>query len=367
MGAPLPTPLGRTASPAQVPERPATGEPGADLTPQLPTPLGRSASPTEVTARLERIVQEGELNPCEVRRTDEKLVDRAQRWLYETLCATSLWFDGLFGDDRHLGAALNSTGRIELAVLHSDYEGTDVKMRGAVRTDFPNLDRRIHAFFGRDDQDEFITDRTDRLTLRSQFINVETNEGWLAGLGYGLPGSYRQKTDFRIGGKLGHEPRIFVQGRHRRNWVLNRQNIWRARETVYWTNREGFGITSAIDYDHIFRRAMLLRWATIGTFAENTLGLEYRSAVLLYQDLPGHRAIAYETFLRGATDSEVEIRDYGARAIYRQSLLNRGWLVGEAVLGYSWPRELRIEPREGSVILGLGVEMHFGRELMEMQ
>lgn len=330
-----------------------------------PVPVGETASPTTVSARLDKVAAEGELNPCRTRNGgDRALVDAAQRRLFETLCSASLWFDGLFGERRNLAAAHGASGRIELSVLESEYEGTKFKARGSVRVDFPNLDERVHAFLGRDDEEDFIRDRTEGLALRSQFINVETNEGWLAGLGYGLPGSFRQRTDFRVGGKLGSRPKIFVQGRHRRNWILDRQNIWRFRETLFWTNRDGFGSTTSVDYDHIFRRSMLLRWANVGTISEESRGLEWRTAALLYQDLPGHRAVAYETFLRGWTEGEISIREYGARAIYRQSLLGRDWLAGELIVGYSWPRERRYERRDGSLAFGLGVELHFGRDLL---
>lgn len=332
--------------------------------PLVPTPLGQTASPVEMVSRLNRVAREGELNPCLERRPEnEPMVDAAQRRLLETLCSAALWFDGLFGERRNLSAAKNAHGRVELSFFESEYEGTRVKLRGNVRVDFPNLERRLHAFIGRDDEDDFISDRTEGLALRSQFLNVETNEGWLAGLGYGLPGSYRQRTDFRIGGKLGSEPKIFVQGRHRRNWILDRRNIWRFRETLFWTNRDGFGSTTSIDYDHIFKRSMLFRWANIGTISEETKGLEWRTAFLLYHDLPGHRAMAYETFLRGWTEGPANIREYGGRVIYRQSLMGRDWLAGEVVAGYSWPRELLIEERDGSFTFGLGVELHFGREL----
>lgn len=350
----VPTPLGELASAPAVVVRAAP--------PLAPAPLGQTAAPVAVVSPLVKVALEGELNPCGVRGPEEEQpVDAAQRKLYETLCGASLWFDGLFGERRNITAARQASGRLELSVLESQYEGIKVKPRGTVRVDFPNLDRRVHAFLGRDDQDDFIRDRTEGLALRSQFINVETNEGWLAGLGYGLPGSYRQRTDFRVGGKLGSEPKIFAQGRHRRNWVRDRQNLWHLRETVFWTNRDGFGSTTGLDYDHIFRRSMLFRWANVGTVSEETKGFEWRTALLLYQDLPGHRAMAYEAFLRGWSKGEVGIREYGTRVIYRQSILGREWLSGEAVLGYSWPREKRLEKREGSLTYGLGVEMRFGR------
>lgn len=324
------------------------------------------ASATPILSRLEKVAREGELSPCRLGSVapDEELVDSAQRRLFEMLCGASLWFDGLFGERRNLHAARGASGRLELSFLDSEYEGTRFRSRGTVRVDFPNLEQRVHAFLGRDDQDEFIQDRSEGLALRSQFINVETDEGWLAGLGYGLPGSYKKRTDFRVGAKAGNEPKIFGQARHRRNWVLNERNLWHFRETIFWTNRDGLGSTTALDYDHILRRSMLLRWGNIGTISEETKGFEWRTALILYQDLPGFRAMAYEAFLRGWTEGPVGIREYGARAIYRQSILGREWLSGEIVLGYSWPRELLVEERDGSLTFGLGIEMHFGPEVL---
>lgn len=358
---------GRTAAPALLAPAPAEKAGGVpDLRPSLlPVPVGPTASPVATLERLEKVAREGELNPCARGSSSvEPMVDSAQRKLYEMLCGAALWFDGLFGERRDIQAARGVSGRLEISFFNSEYEGTRLKSRGNVRVDFPNLEHRMHAFLGRDDEDDFISDRTEGLALRSQFLDVETDEGWLAGLDYGLPGSYKRRTDFRVGGKLGSEPKIFAQARHRRNWIIDRRNLWHFRETIFWTNRDGFGSTTSVDYDHILRRSMLFRWANIGTISEETKGLEWRTAFLLYQDLPGHRAMGYETFLRGWTEGPVSIREYGARLIFRQSLLGREWLNGEVVLGYSWPRELLLERRDGSFAFGLGVEMRFGPDLL---
>ena len=302
------------------------------------------------------------VGPCSGLKGDtEPLLDEARRKLYETLCGAALWFDGLFGERNNVSSARRTSGRLEISGLDSQYEGSKIRVRGNVRVDFPNLDNRLNAFLGRDDQDDFIRDRNEGLALRSQFLRLETNERWLAGLGYVLPGSYKQRTDFRVGGKLGQEPEIFVQGRHRRNWVIDERNLWHFRETLFWTNRDGFGSTTSFDYDHVVKRTLLFRWGNAGTVSEATEGLDWRSAVLLYQNLPRAKAIAYEAFVRGETSNEVPLKEWGARVIYRQQLLHRDWLAGEAVLGYSWPRFELEDAREGSYTFGLGVEILIGK------
>jgi hypothetical protein len=290
----------------------------------------------------------------------EPLIDEARRRMYETLCGAALWFDGLFGENQNVTSARRASGRLEISGQISEYEGTKFRTRGNVRLDFPNLDNRLNAFLGRDDEDDFVRDRNEGLALRSQFIPIETNERWLAGLGYSLPGSYRQRTDFRVGGKGGRTPEIFVQGRHRRNWVINPRNLWHFRETIFWTNRDGFGSTTVLDYDHLMTRSLLFRWGSAGTVSESTDGLDWRSAALMYHNLPKSRAIAYEVFIRGKSKSEVPLQEWGTRVIYRQQLLRRSWLAGEIVTGYSWPRFELEDRRKGSYTFGLGIEILIG-------
>ena len=348
-GAPSPAAAGPST-----PARPAAGEVAVERKSGSPGAAEPEVPPAKAPAKIHA------LGPCRQAGEDKPFIDDARRMLYETLCGAALWFDGLFGERNNIASARNTSGRLEISGLESQYEGSKIRTRGSFRFDFPNLDHRLNAFLGRDDEDDFIRDRNEGLALRSQFLRVETSERWLAGLGYSLPGSYKQRTDFRVGGKGGRTPEIFVQGRHRRNWVINDRNLWHFRETIFWTNRDGFGSTTALDFDHVLRRTLLLRWGTAGTVSEATDGLDWRSALLLYQNLPRARAIAYEAFIRGESANEVPLKEYGARVIYRQQILHRDWLAGEVVTGYSWPRFLREDARNGSFTFGLGVEILIG-------
>ena len=98
----------------------------------------------------------------------------------------------------------------------------------------------------------------------------------------------------------------------------------------------------------------------MGTVSEATDGLDWRSATVLYQNLGSRSALAYELFLRGSTGSEIGVREYGARGVYRRPL-RREWLFGELIGGYTWPRESLDERRQGSVLFGFGIELLFGR------
>lgn len=359
-------PPAETAAPAEAAAAGTAPDAAGDIAPDTAAPVavvGGEPPAGEPPTPPQKKVRKAAYGPCHQRAPEDvPLIDEAHRKLYETLCGAALWFDGLFGERNEIAraAARGTSGRLEISGLNSDYEGTKLRVRGNVRFDFPNFDRRWNAFIGRDDQDDFIRDRSEGLALRSQFLDFADENRWLAGLGYSLPGTYKQRTDFRVGGKLGSEPEIFVQGRHRRNWFINDRNLWHFRETIFWTNRDGFGSTTSFDFDHVVKRTMLLRWGNIGTVSEATEGLDWRSAILLYQSLHNAKALAYEIFIRGETANEVPLKEWGARSIYRQPLLHRQWLAGEVVLGYSWPRYELADQREGSLTIGLGLEILVG-------
>jgi hypothetical protein len=292
---------------------------------------------------------------------EEALLDESRRRLEETFCGATLWLDGIFGGHASVKNARAVSGRVELSTIYTQADGAHPKARLRLNYDLPNLKQRVKLFIGRDQRDEFIRDRPEGFEIRSSVFGVETEDRWLAGLGYSPPGRWAERLDFRVGGNLGTAPEGFVQGRLRRNLFLGEAAVWRFRETVFYTNRDGFGSTTSADLDRVLRHNLLFRWGTVGTFSEATTGVDWRSGAVLYQNIGARHAIAYEFFLRGSTDSDVAVREFGARNVYRHAL-NRKWLYGELIGGYTWPRESADKPRRGSALVGVGVELQFGHD-----
>jgi hypothetical protein len=322
---------------------------------QKPETAPSEASPpaSAVEPSLRDLCREGE--PVE-----QDVLDESRRILAETFCSATLWFDGLFGQP-DVENAREVSGRVELSTIYTEADGTQPKARLRLKYDLPNLERRVNLFLGRDDRDEFVRGRQEGFAIRSSVFGVETEDRWLAGLGYSPPGRWRERLDFRAGARLSSSPEAFVQGRLRRNVFLGTRSVWRLRETVFYENRDGFGSTSSADFDYVLRRQTLLfHWGTAGTVSEATDGVDWRSATVLYQNLGSRTALGYEIFLRGSTGG-VEVREYGARGIFRRAL-NREWLYGELIGGYTWPRESAGERREGSALFGFGLELLFGRD-----
>ncbi|MGQ0528776.1 MAG: hypothetical protein ACT4PG_02975, partial [Panacagrimonas sp.] len=297
--------------------------------------------------------------PCRIYHGDNiEMIDDAARMLHETLCGASLWFDGLFGE-RNLDAARSAHGRLELSTTYSEYYGFKERVRLNVRVDLPNLKNRLSAFVGRDDEDEFVRDRSEGFALRSQFPSIDDRDEWLAGLGYSLPGNDRLKSDFRVGVRDLRETRAFVQYRVRYNAYSDQRNLLHFRLTPFYNTRDGFGITPGFDYSYVITNTRLLRWSNIGTLSDNTEGLDWRSALILYQSVGEGRGAAVEGFIRGATTDDVSVREYGGRLIYRHPLAQQRLFL-ELVSGYSWPREEIFEEREGSFLVAAGLELPFG-------
>lgn len=341
-------------APAEVVAAPAVApEPAPEV---VPAPEPAEASPTAPPSAPDK-VSLSEL--CREARPAADLVDTARQRLQETFCGATLWLDGLFGGEPDVGNARDVSGRLELSALYTQDEGFDPKARLRLNYDLPNLERRVKLFLGRDDEDEFVQDRREGLAIRSSVFGLESQEKWLAGLGYSPPGRWAKRVDFRLGARIKNKSEVFVQSRYRRNVFVGDDTVWRLRETVFWENRDGFGSTSSLDFDRVLRRDLLFRWGTVATVSEATDGAAWRNAAILYRNLQRSRALAGELFWRGETGHEVQLREYGGRAIMRFPLRGR-MLMGETVVGYTFPRRYRDEPRKGSAMLGFGVELLFG-------
>lgn len=342
--------------PATAPEAAPPSGPAAAATSPAAAPAAEGEQPSG--RRLERVSLR-EL--CRQQAAEEEAgLEKSRRVLYESLCSAGLWFDGLLGGEPDVETARKIQGRLELTGIHSDYWGTDTKVRLRLRYDLPNLKHRFNLFLGREEPDEAIQDRRELLPVQSALLDLDEDQEWLAGFGYSPPGRRASKFDFRTGVKVKSETEVYFQGRWRGNLFVGDTAVWRFRETLFYENRDGFGLTSSVDYNKALRDTLLVRWANIGTFSEATDGLAWRSTALLYQNLRRRRALAYEVFVRGETDDPVRVREYGARAIYRFPLKRRQWLFGEVIAGWTFPRGDDETDRSSSPQVGIGVDLLFG-------
>jgi hypothetical protein len=298
---------------------------------------------------------------CRVRQRGEReLIDEASATLQETVCGASLWFDGLFGE-RNPAAARTAHGRLEVSTANSEFEGEETRIRFDARVELPAFERRLSAFIGRDNEDEVSQDRSEGLGLRSQADQLGQVEDWFAGLGYRLEDTYGLRSEFRVGVRGVRHPVLFMQLRNSYTAYEDDDDRVALRLTPFVNHLDGAGVTSGINYDHAVATTRLVRWSAIGTYHEESPGVLWRTAALLYQSLMGYRAVALEVFERGATGAPEPLLEYGVRTIYREPFFKRR-LFAELVFGYSWPRVDPALEREGSAGFTFGLELPFGKD-----
>lgn len=367
------TPADHPASPA--PEIPQTQSPPGGLPDKADTPaepphvfetdIRGETRPGQTVMIGAHASGDRPLDPshlCDQRPPDEEeVIDHTRRRVEEMVCTASMWFDGLFGDRYYVSESRKVYGTVELSNNWSQFYGNKTRLRFDAQVDLPNINHRLSAFIGRDNEDDFIQDRFDNTTLRNSFPKVDDHDKVFAGLGYSLPSSDRLQTNVRAGVRGLAHPEAFVQGRAQLNAYADNNNLINLRATPFWTTSDLLGVTVGADYSHVLSKKTLFRFGNVGTWAQTTAGLDWRSTLTVYQALLKIKSgIAYEVFIRGETDDDVQIHEYGVQTTFRHPIFH-GKLYAEWVLGYSFPRENLDDHRDGSVLVGGAIQMPFGQ------
>ncbi len=344
----------------EVPEDPEAKVPEAAETP-LPPPLPPAADATNYLP--DKPSPEG--HPCQVRDSTQldAWIDRVQSSLYRITCSSSTWFDGLFGDGRYDREYRATNGNVTMGGFWSQRDGIDKVLRFRARMYFPQISDKFHAFIGRVDTDEFVTEsKSDAYGLPGAFRR-NVNDSTLVGLGYNESFEKNGSFDAGTGVHIRFPLNPYVKGSYRYAKPMGESNLLRLRETIFWENIEGFGTTTRIDWDHVVSDHNLLRWSNSGTVSQITDGLRWNSSVTFYQVISASKrsVFAYEGGLSGSTDSDVPLTNYGITVLYRQSVW-RSWLLIELRTGVDWPRYGLGEPRRSNLNAGLSFELNYGRQ-----
>jgi hypothetical protein len=334
--------LDENEQPPPAPEQPVedtTGEPGP--------PIPEENAP-------------GALEACkEIKPDHDTMLERVRRTFAVTACASSAWLDGLFGDQFHYDEYRDTRGSVSLGTLWSQYDGFDPRLRARVRLRLPQWNERVSAFAGRVGEEDYISDTEGEFdALPTRIFGGYEDESVLVGLGYSSPERTGNDFDAGVGVRIDLPLDPYVRARYEIVRTFAEHYVFRARETVFWQNSEGFGSTTRFNIDRALNDRFLLRWNNIGKWTEETLGLEWYSEVTLFQALNDRTGIAWQNHISGQSDNSVGVTRYGARAIVRRQL-TPDWLYVEARLGVEWPRFRPWERRESSVEAGFAFEMQF--------
>lgn len=293
-------------------------------------------------------------------------VDRFEAGLQSGACRSARWIDGFFGAPPDSTVYRTASGSIESAFLWSRYYGAHPRLRFHADLPLPQWDDRIHAFIGRFDRNEVITEeRQASGTIPRQFGNLE-NEQTLVGLGYsGPPRKTGGWFDSSAGIRIDSPPDPFLKGSYYYVRPAGRASVLTLKQTTFWEQREGFGVTSRVDLDRAYRgtadddNGWFLRSEASATFSQRSHGVRGYANSTLFHKLSERRAIAMQLAIDGEMDAVVPLHDYGVHFIYRQNV-SREWLILELRSSLDWPREKLTDARAPSWGAGVGIELLFG-------
>jgi hypothetical protein len=351
---------------ATTPDVPKVNEPGtADTTPPDPTII---VAPSRIDPLSDDPGQE-HYDPSKSAKPPDfayevpdpvtvPFIDRAHLKVWNTVWRSSMRTDQWFGSTADEAIYQQASGSIAPALLWDKFDGLTPRLRFDADMPLPHLNARLHAFIGRVNRDEFVTERSPQSgAFAKQYGPLEDDET-LFGIRYREPkqgGHFTGDAGIRLRSPI--DP--FVKGSYRFMRGTSERTLYSFRETAFWQNSEGFGFTSRVDVERIFKDTWMLRWTGSGTISQETEGVRGYTALTMMRGLPLRRAIAAEVFTTGEFDAPVPTENYGVKFAYRRSVA-RDWLVMETRVSCTFPREELTQDRITNWGIGVGFEMFFG-------
>jgi hypothetical protein len=328
------------------------------LSAQEPAPQSSSPPPADQ--------QPGDQQPADKGKANQDVpyrwLDRTRQTIYDTMWRSAEHVDRWFGSDASDSVYQQVYGSVAPALLYTQYDGLRAQLRFNMNLPLPMINDRLHAFVGRVDPNEFITERDEPSGSIPRTYGPPTEDQTLLGIGYHQPDKQGSHFDAGAGLRLSFPMDPYIKGSYVFERGKSQSGLFSLRETLFWQHSEGAGETTRVDLERIFEdRTLLTRFTASATRSERSDGIRGYSSILLLHALSNRRAVAFEVGFDGQTQAEVPLHDYGFKVGYRQSILRR-WLVMEVRTSLDWPKDLRIQHRSASVGVGIGFEMLIGTE-----
>lgn len=320
------------------------------------------APATDVPSTTER----SERQTCDDGNDGGAMIDRIRSRLFRWTCSSASWFDGLFGDERYEEEYRATHGTLTTGTVWSQREQWQELIRFRARLYLPQANRRFHAFVGRVDSEDFISESQASTSGLPRVFDRQGRDSTLVGVGFNEGYKQRGSFDVSSGVRVTFPLDPYVKGSYSLAQPIGERILLRLRETAFWQSSEKFGVTSRIDWDYIVGDRHLWRSTATGTFSQVSEGVRWFAATTLYHFIAENRALAYELAANGSTDRAVPLTDYGVSLIYRQRIW-RDWLLIEIRGGVDWPREFVDEQRHSNLNAGLAFELRFGQESVRDQ
>jgi hypothetical protein len=289
-------------------------------------------------------------------------LDRTQQGVESAVSSSARVLDHMFGRDAGDDAVYRAaSGSIAPALLWDEFHGFQPKVRFRVDLPLPQLNERFHAFVGRVNRDEYVSESAPESGAFERQSGPESDEQTLAGIAYHTPSKQGSRLDAGAGVRLRFPLDPYLKGSYVYELGKTETGLLSLRETVFWQNSEHAGFTTRADLEKVFAEKWLVRWTTSGTISQMSDGVFGYSAIRALRGLPNRRAIAVEIGFNGETNTPVPLSEYGIKAAWRQRMM-RDWLILELRSSLTYPKDFPGQSRQPSWGVGIGVEMFFGTD-----
>lgn len=279
-------------------------------------------------------------------------LEALRAWVRATTVGLARGVDSWFGQRPFGDGGKVEHGRLELRSTWRRDQGFDASLRLDARFELPNLRERAYAFIGRDVERDVVVDKPAPLARQERVPVEPERSSYFAGLALPLG----EHVELRAGLRNAFEP--YAQARYAQAWSLDERLHLDVRETVFWTDADGLGSTTAVAFTQTLSPVLEARWLNAATVIQKRDGVEWSSLIGVYRDYGPDRELGGEALVSGNTASPVTADDYGLRLRWRQPVY-RDWLIGEFTLGHFWPRPEPASPRASAWALGVTVLMRF--------
>jgi len=156
--------------------------------------------------------------------TDDRLIDRFEKRIANTVDGTARWVDDFFGDNRYAPSQQGAFGRLSFLPYFYGYNGVDSETRFRAYLPLDKLNGRLHAMIGRGDEDDLIN--ADHGW--EEFLPDATgNDEWLIGLGYRPPWGGKNRFSLSGGVKVDWPPDPYVRLSYRYLHELDEHSLIR--------------------------------------------------------------------------------------------------------------------------------------------
>lgn len=289
---------------------------------------------------------------------DAELIDDFRAGLTSSVNATAAWLDSFFAESVDPNAYDTARGSLTLTPEWDEHDGfkLDSSFRAAVI--FPHAERKFSAIIGRGDFDDFIND--SKQSRPSVIQRDQSDEEWMVGLGFDPFVENNHSLSFGAGFRGGLNLDPYVRARYRYETIIGDDAEFHVQSVGFWRDSDGFGVAQTFELDSAISELWFGKSWIRGTFAERTEGVRWHASQKIYYMYHHERTIGAEVWWYGETREEVPMQDYGLRALHR-SRFTREWLFIESWVGLHWPREALDEQRKPRWMIGLEMEMLFGR------